>query len=97
MHIEVNTWLLTAFFLVFIRLSALFLLTPVFSITQMPLRVRNLLLLILGVTLVVSLQIVPADVPKTFAQLVEAAIHEFFVGATMAFSIQYVAKFEKTQ
>lgn len=79
--------LITGVFLVFVRLSALFLLTPLFAVTQVPVKIRTLLLLALAGLLTAGLHIVPANVPSSLAMLMEAALYELFVGAAMAFGL----------
>ncbi len=87
MRIEADLAIITVLLLVFIRLSALFLLTPLFATTKLPINVRTLLLLALSGTLVASLQISPAQVPHTLAAFFSAAICELFIGALLAFGL----------
>ncbi|MEE8058581.1 MAG: flagellar biosynthetic protein FliR [Pseudomonadales bacterium] len=87
MRIDADIAVIMAMVLVFIRLSALFLLTPLFATTQVPVNVRTLLLLALAGLLVSSLHIQPTQVPNTLALFFLAALHELFIGALMAFGL----------
>lgn len=87
MRIEADIAFMTALLLVFIRLSALFLLTPLFATTQVPVKIRVLFLLALAGMLVAGLRITPTEVPHTIAALFEAAIHELIIGALLAFGL----------
>jgi len=87
MRFDADLAYLTGLLLVFIRLSALFLLTPLFATTQLPIKVRLLLLFALSGTLVASLQISPAQIPHTLASFIFAAIYELIIGALLAFGL----------
>lgn len=87
MQIDASMAFVTALLLVFVRLSAIFLLTPPFAAAKMPLLVRNFLLLALAAALVTGLQIQPALMPTTLSGLVMAATHELVVGAALAFGL----------
>lgn len=88
MRFDVNMDFITALFLVFIRLSALFLLTPLFATAQVPVSIRTLLLMALALTLVASLSITPAQVPHySLAELFQAAFYELIIGAILAFGL----------
>lgn len=78
---------ITAVFLAFTRLSALFLMTPLFSVAQVPFRVRLVFLLALALVLVVGLQLVTPEVPASLVQFIAAVVHELLVGAALAFGI----------
>ncbi|WP_217412653.1 flagellar biosynthetic protein FliR [Marinobacterium ramblicola] len=77
----------TATLLAFIRLGALFLMTPLFATTQVPVNIRVLLLLALSAVFVASLHIRPTQVPHTLGDLFLASSYELFVGALMAFGL----------
>lgn len=79
--------MITAVFLAFTRLSALFLMTPLFSVAQVPFRVRLVFMLALALVLVVGLQLATPAVPASLVQLVAAVVHELLVGAALAFGI----------
>ncbi len=87
MRFDVNMDFITALFLVFIRLSALTLLTPLFATAQVPVNIRTLLLLALALTLVASLSVTPAQVPHSLAELFQAALYELIIGALLAFGL----------
>lgn len=87
MTFEPDIAFITAVALVFIRLSTLLLLSPLLATARVPVNVRTLLLLALAVTLVTGLQVQPATVPQTSGDFLLAAIHEFVVGALMAFGL----------
>ena len=87
MLFTVDIQFVTVLLLVFTRLSAIFLLTPLFAVTQVPVNIRILILLGLSATLAVSLQLVPAHTPQSLSMLIDAVIYEFFIGALMAFGL----------
>ena len=87
MLVEVEMGFVMAIVLMFIRVSALFLLTPLFATAQVPINVRTVFLLGLSAVLVFSLQIQPVDVPQTLSDLLIAALHELFIGALLAFGL----------
>lgn len=87
MLFDADIHFVTALILVFTRLSALFLLTPLFAVTQVPVNIRIIFLLALAGLLTASMKIVPANVPHSLSMLVEAGICEFFIGALMAFGL----------
>jgi flagellar biosynthetic protein FliR len=87
MLFDADIHFVTALILVFTRLCALFLLTPLFAVTQVPVHIRIIFLLALAGLLTASMKIVPASIPHSPAMLVEAGICEFFIGALMAFGL----------
>jgi flagellar biosynthetic protein FliR len=87
MLFDADIHFVTALVLVFTRLSALFLLTPLFAVTQVPVNIRIIFLLALAGLLTASMKIVLAYVPHSPAMLAEAVICEFFIGALMAFGL----------
>lgn len=87
MRIEMDLAFVTALLLMSIRLSACFLLTPLFSAAQIPIRIRTFFLVALAAMLVTGLQITPEHVPQTLAELFEASLHELVVGGLLAFGL----------
>jgi flagellar biosynthesis protein FliR len=85
-RLEAEFSFLTTAFLVFIRVSALFLLTPLFAAAQVPVNVRVVLLLALSVLLLLGLGLEPVATPSSGEFLV-AALQELFIGALMAFGL----------
>jgi flagellar biosynthetic protein FliR len=73
--------------LVATRVSPLFLLTPLFAITQVPIRVRVLFILALSLILVTGLDLDLVETPASLAELMRAMINELMVGAALAFGI----------
>ncbi len=73
--------------MVFIRLSALLILSPLLATARVPVNVRVLLLLAIAAALAVALKVTPASIPHTAAQFALAAVFEFVVGALMAFGL----------
>lgn len=87
MHIEADMSYVAALLLASIRLGACFLLTPLFSVAQVPVRVRILFLLSLAAMLVASMQLSTVQVPNTLPELFAEALHELIVGAVLAFGL----------
>lgn len=87
MQIEITMALVTTFFLAFVRVSALFLFSPIFAVAQVPVRVQNLILLALSAMLVMGLDLATVNVPTSLFALLEASVHEFLVGSAMAFGL----------
>jgi flagellar biosynthetic protein FliR len=87
MHIEANAAFSTALLLVFIRLSALLLLTPLFAVTQVPVRIRVIFLLALAGMLSVGVDVSTVGPSYSLSMLLTSAVHEFFIGALMAFGL----------
>lgn len=86
MTVEVR-WLI-AVMLVSIRLGAVFLLTPVFSLIGLPLNVRVLLVLALAATLVSGMGgNLIAAVPTAPGAMAIAALNELALGALLAFAL----------
>lgn len=86
MEVIVNAGFATTVWLIFVRLSALFLLSPIF-IGPLPVRIRILWLLPLAMALASSHFVVPVDVPMSFGRMLESSIYEFFIGALMSFGL----------
>lgn len=87
MTIEIASSLLLAVLLLSIRLSALLLLSPLFSVAQLPVRVRVLFIVALASVLTLALQPSLQTMPATLAELILAAINELIVGAALAFGV----------
>jgi flagellar biosynthetic protein FliR len=87
MLIEADWSFISAIILLFIRLSASLLLTPLFSIAQVPVHIRTFFLLSLAGILVASLQLTPAIVPYTIGDLFQAGLYELIIGALLAFGL----------
>jgi flagellar biosynthetic protein FliR len=87
MTLDFNTAWVTAVLLCSLRLSALLLLTPVFQATNLPARVRVILILMLAVALVGGMRLVPASLPSDLPEFFSAAANELIVGALMAYGI----------
>lgn len=87
MEVSAEVAWVTAVLLVSIRISALFLLTPLFAVAQVPVRVRVILTLAMAVLMVASLDLRSIMVPLNLAQFFSAAIVEFVLGAMLAFGV----------
>ena len=87
MKIEIASALILAVLLLSIRLSALLLLSPLFSVAQLPARVRVLFVISLATVLTLALQPSLQAMPDTFAELLLAAINELLLGAALAFGV----------
>lgn len=87
MGIEVASTLITAVLLVSMRVGALLLLTPLFSVGNVPIRVRVLFVLALATLLTLGLQPSLQEVPETLPELVLAAVNELLLGAALAFGV----------
>lgn len=87
MTFEFDISYLTAVLLVAGRLAALLLFSPLFVSTRLPGQVRLLFVLALAAVLVASLQAVPAQLPHSIGDLLQAFVYEVFVGALMAFGL----------
>lgn len=74
-------------FLVTVRFAALFLLTPLFAVAQIPVRVRVLFLLALAFVMVAGLGTVQVATPLSMAELLRAVFNELIVGAALAFGV----------
>lgn len=74
-------------FLVTVRFAALFLLTPLFAVAQIPVRVRVLFLLALAFVMVAGLGTVQVATPLGMAELLQAVFNELIVGAALAFGV----------
>jgi flagellar biosynthesis protein FliR len=87
MNIVVDMGLIATVGLIFIRLSALFLLTPLFATGQLPVQVRILWLLPLAMIFAAVPTVVPAGELHSIGHLIQAAACELLVGALMAFGL----------
>lgn len=85
LHFELA--LLTTILLVFTRLSALFLMTPLFAIAPVPVRIRVLVLLALATVLVAAVPPAAMVSYPTLPALGGAMLNELLVGALMAFGL----------
>lgn len=74
-------------FLVFLRLSAVFMFTPLFSAFQIPMQFRLLFLLALSFALMTGLQVPAVTGPITVGSIVPMAIVEVLIGAVLAFGV----------
>ncbi|MFT6102058.1 MAG: flagellar biosynthetic protein FliR [Granulosicoccus sp.] len=73
--------------LVFTRCSALLLLSPLFSIARVPVRIKVFLLISLSALLVASLNLRLPEATINSAQLLYYAVSELVIGAAMAFGL----------
>ena len=87
MTLTAETAFITTVLLVAVRLGALFLLTPLFAVAQVPIRVRMLLLLGLAALLVSNTEVMPLEMPENLAGLVQAVAQEALLGAMLAFGL----------
>lgn len=87
MDFTIQIPLVVTVFLVFIRFSALLLMSPLFAIAQVPVQIRVLLLLFLSLILTLSLGITLPAVSLNFAQLIYYGFSELIIGAAMAFGL----------
>ena len=87
MHIDVELALVISVLLVATRLSALFLLSPLFAAAGIPVMFRVLFVTGLGLVLVLALDIEPAQSPRSIGTLVQAMAFELVLGALFAFGV----------
>lgn len=90
MSFTVDIALVITILLVTVRFAALFLLTPLFSVTQVPVRIRVLFLLALSFLMVIGLNVLPVETtitPVTLGALIKAMINELILGAALAFGL----------
>lgn len=87
MDIAIGTAFVTSTVLVFIRLSALFLLTPLFAAARVPVNVRTFFLIALAAVLVLSMQVKPVMLPASEGAFILAATRELLIGSLMAFGL----------
>jgi flagellar biosynthetic protein FliR len=79
-------YLLTGF-LIFLRISAVFMFTPLFSAFQIPMQFRLLFLIALAFVLLGALHVPSITAPITLGALVPMAIIEVLIGAILAFGV----------
>jgi flagellar biosynthetic protein FliR len=70
-----------------IRVGAVFLFSPIFSLTGAPIQFRVLLVLGLSALLVTSLGLHPAIAPTGLGELLQYSSHELLIGLTLAFGV----------
>ena len=87
MKITADIAYLTTVLLVSIRLGAVFLLAPIFSIAKIPVTVMVIFVLSLSALLVANLNISSLATPESFGDLVSAGAFELVVGGAMAFGM----------
>lgn len=87
MEFTVTFGWLAAVVLVSIRLGAIFLLSPLFSVGGLPVRVRVMLVWGLAVMLVMALNIPHSLNELTVSTLAQSALFELFLGSLMAFGM----------
>lgn len=87
MNLNIDIALIFTVVLVTVRLSALFLLTPLFALTQIPMRIRIPLLLSLALFFVSTLPVIQITAPLTTGLVVLAIISEAIVGGLLAFGV----------
>lgn len=79
--------MVTAALLVATRVSPLFLLTPLFAVARVPMRVRVLFTLALSLLLVSGLGIAPVNPPASLGGLMHAMVNELMLGMLLAFGL----------
>lgn len=87
MDVVINTSTLILVFLVFIRLSAVLLLSPLFSVVQLPVHFRVFLLLFLSMILVFSAGMTLPQTLISSSRLFIMAMAELTTGAALAFGL----------
>lgn len=87
MQLDADMRFVTTTLLVATRLAAVFLLTPLFAVAQVPGRVRLFFVLALAVVMVSGLGIAPVQVPETTGQLLRQIGNELFLGLLLAFGL----------
>jgi flagellar biosynthetic protein FliR len=87
MRLTIDTALIFTVLLVSVRLSGLFLLTPLFALADIPARIRVLLVVALALFLVLVVPGVPRAVPLATGGVFEAILAEAVTGALLAFGV----------
>jgi len=87
MDIIADSALIAAVLLVALRLGPLFVLTPVFGVPGIPVRVRVLLGIGLAALLVTGLQIDTGAIPRSVEGLIVTGLGELVIGAALAFGL----------
>ncbi len=87
MLFKVDITVVMTVLLVMTRFAAVFLLTPLFAVAQIPVRVRILFLLALSYLMVSGLGLVSVSAPLKMSELLGAVINELVLGAALAFGI----------
>lgn len=87
MSLEGQSLFLITAILVSIRLGALFLMTPIFSIADVPVKIRVLFVLAMSVTLTSVLDMPQYLSPVSIGNLFYAAATELFIGMLLAFGL----------
>jgi flagellar biosynthetic protein FliR len=87
MNISLEIAWIMAVFLVSIRLGMVFVMTPLLSSAQVPVRIRVLFTLALSALIVAGIGITTVKIPASTGDLVQAAISEAVIGGVMAFGV----------
>jgi flagellar biosynthetic protein FliR len=87
MLFETDHKVISTVLLVATRFSPVFLLTPLFAMVQVPVRVRVLFTLAMSLVLVAGLNISAVAAPETLTDLVRAIFSELMIGMALAFGI----------
>lgn len=87
MHVQADTAFLVTLMLVSIRIGAVLLLTPLFAVGDVPVRIRVIIALGLSLLLVTALPIDATRAPLSVGALAEAALLELVTGGLLAFGV----------
>lgn len=87
MELAADTTMLATLLLVSLRFGAVFLLSPLFSLGQVPRQFKLLFLLALSFLMMLSLHISPVAAPLGLGDLMLAAASELLLGALLAFGV----------
>lgn len=87
MNLTADVQWLSSVLLASVRVGAVFLFTPILAVTQVPVRIRVLIVLGLAAVLVTSLPALPAHTPHSLGALLQSGAMELLVGVVMAFGV----------
>jgi flagellar biosynthetic protein FliR len=87
MELAFESRLITMVLLVATRLGAMLLVSPLFSITKVPVQFRVLLILAISLLTAMSIGIRPVMMPETLGDLIQAIVIEFVIGGLLAFGL----------
>lgn len=87
MNLTVETGFLINVLLISIRFSGVFLMTPLFAVGSVPVRIRVMLVLSLATFIVMTQGLTQSPVQYTTGELLNAAASEMLIGLVLAFGV----------